>query len=31
MTALDWFWTGLDTGLVLAYLTVRLGRTRSSA
>jgi hypothetical protein len=26
MTDLDWFWTGLLTGLTLAYLTVRIGR-----
>ncbi len=26
MTALDWFMTGLNTGLLLAYAAVRLGR-----
>lgn len=26
MTSLDWFMTGLNTGLLLAYATVRRGR-----
>lgn len=26
MTTADWFWTGLLTGLALAWITVRLGR-----
>lgn len=26
MTDLDWFWTGLLTGLALAWIAVRLGR-----
>jgi hypothetical protein len=26
MTDLDWFWIGLLTGLIVALITVRLGR-----
>jgi hypothetical protein len=29
MTALDWFGIGLNTGLVLAWIAVRLGRRQA--